>query len=211
VTAIPPDYDTDPDRWRSWKPAEDVHDVVARELRGPVLDVGCGEGHLASLLEGVEWIGVDASATQLADCPHRPVVRADMCALPFRDGAFAEVTHLWCLYHVGTPRMAVAEAHRVLRSDGRYFASTNARTSDPELVPEGYRPSSFDAEDAVDVVASAFSNVEPNRWDGHFYALETRDEVRRFCRHNHIPPERAETVAVPLWLTKRGVLVRATK
>jgi hypothetical protein len=29
--------------------------------------------------------------------------------------------------------------------------------------------------------------------------------------HNFVPAERAEQVAVPLWLTKRGVLVRAAK
>ena len=35
-------------------------------------------------------------------------------------------------------------------------------------------------------------------------------EVRACCRHNVIPPERADMVDVPLWLTKRGVLVRAS-
>jgi hypothetical protein len=32
--------------------------------------------------------------------------------------------------------------------------------------------------------------------------VETRDEVRAFCRHHFIPLERAETVDLPLWLTK---------
>src|SRR5437773_1563990 len=72
-----------------------VHETVARELRGPTLDIGCGQGRLASLLsEDVSWIGVDSSPTQLASNPHRPVVRADMRKLPYRDGMFAEVTHL---------------------------------------------------------------------------------------------------------------------
>ena len=46
----------------------------------------------------------------------RPVVLADMRALPFRNGAFAEVVHLWCLYHLDVPVVAVREAARVLRS-----------------------------------------------------------------------------------------------
>jgi hypothetical protein len=50
--AIDPDYDTDPERWNSWRPRQDVHEVVAGELSGPVLEVGCGEGRLASLLNG---------------------------------------------------------------------------------------------------------------------------------------------------------------
>lgn len=210
--ALTPDYDDDPGRWSSWRPKQDVQDVIASELEGPVLDVGCGEGRLAAALgAGVDWVGVDLSPTQLATNPHRPLVQADMRALPFRDGAFAEVAHLWCLYHVDDPGVAVAEAHRALRPAGRYFACTSSRASDPELMWDGYPQSSFDAEDAVAIVETVFSSVDADRWDEKLYALETRDEVRAFCRHNFIPVERADAVDVPLWLTKRGVLVRAQK
>jgi SAM-dependent methyltransferase len=189
-----------------------VHEIIAPELRGPVLDVGCGEGRLASLLGGaVRWVGVDTSPAQIAANPYRPVVRADMRALPFRDGAFAEVAHLWCLYHLDDPVPAIAEAARVLRPGGRYLACTAARDSDPEIMFEGYPPSTFDAEEAAGIVASAFDEVEAERWDGKFFPLQTRDEVRAYCRHNYIPAERAEHADVPLWLTKRGVLVRAAK
>lgn len=150
MTDLPPDYDSDPDRWSSGQSPRDVQEMIAPELRGPVLDVGCGEGRLGSLVaEGVFWIGVDSSPAQLAANPYRPAVLADMRALPFRDGAFAEVTHLWCLYHLDHPLVAVREAHRVLRTGGRYYASTAARDNDPEIMPEGYPPSSFDAEEAV--------------------------------------------------------------
>jgi hypothetical protein len=60
-------------------------------------------------------------------------------------------------------------------------------------------------------VASVFKHVEPQRWDSRFFWLQTRDEVRAYCRHHSIPAERADTADLPLWLTKRGVLVRATK
>ncbi len=209
---MPPDYDSDPERWQSWEAPQDVHDMIGSELQGPVLDVGCGEGRLASVLrDGTIWIGVDSSPAQLAGSPRRPVVLADMRALPFRDGEFAEVTHLWCLYHLDEPREAIAEAGRVLRSGGRYYACTAARDNDPEIMFEGNPPSPFDAEDAVAIVESVFDLVEPERWDAPFFALETREEVRAYCRHNFIPAERAETAELPLWLTKRGVLVRATK
>lgn len=127
--------------------------MIAAELRGPVLDIGCGEGRLA----------------------------------------------------------AIAEAARVLAPGGRYFACCAARTIDPEIMPEGYLPLSFDAEEAAEIVAAVFHQVEVERWDGMFFSLHTREEIRAYCRHNYIPSERAERVDVPLWLTKRGTLVRAVK
>jgi SAM-dependent methyltransferase len=210
VGVLPPDYDTDPGRWGSWESPRDVHEIVAAELHGPVLDAGCGQGRLASLLPGrIAWTGLDSSLAQLTACPARPVVCGDMTELPFRDASFAEVTHLWCLYHLDNPLAAVTEAKRVLRPGGRYYACTAARDNDPEIMPEGYPPTSFDAEEAVSVVASAFERVEAEWWDGKFFPLSTRDEVRAYCRHNFVPPERAEQAPLPLWLTKRGVLVRA--
>ncbi len=206
------DYDSDPERWQSWEPPQDVHHLVAPELSGPVLDAGCGEGRLATLLDAdVDWVGLDSSPTQLAANPFRPVVRADMGALPFRDGCFAEVTHLWCLYHLEDPSLAIAEAMRVLRPGGRYYACTAGRDNDPEIMPEGYPRSTFDAEEAEAIVGSVFESVNPERWDGKFFPLSTRTEVRAYCRHNFIPTERAEQAGLPLWLTKRGVLVRAWK
>jgi hypothetical protein len=78
-------------------------------------------------------------------------------------------------------------------------------------MPEGYPPSPFDALDAVPVVAAVFEHVEAQRWDRRFFPLSTRDEVRAYCRHHDIPSDRAERAEIPLWLTKRGVLVRARK
>jgi hypothetical protein len=75
----------------------------------------------------------------------------------------------------------------------------------------GYLASTFDAEEAARLVATIFEQVEPEYWDARFFPLETRDEVRAYCRHHRIPTERAEQAPVPLWLTKRGVLVRATR
>ena len=209
---MPPDYDTDPERWKSWQPQRDVHEIVASELSGPTLDIGCGDGRLASLLShDVSWVGLDSSRTQLAANPRRPVVLADMRQLPFRDGVFAEVTHLWCLYHNADPLDAIREAWRVLRPGGRYSACTAARTNDPELMWDGYPPTPFDAEEAEAIVSSVFARAEPLSWDDKYFPLQTREEVRAYCRHHSIPPERAEAAEVPLWLTKRGVLVRATK
>jgi SAM-dependent methyltransferase len=122
VSLLPPDYDSDPQRWESWESPQDVHEIVAPELRGPILDVGCGEGRLASLLaDGVSWVGVDSSLTELRANRFRPLVHGDMAALPFRDASFAELTHLCCLYHLQNPLDALIEAKR---SSGQVAATT---------------------------------------------------------------------------------------
>ncbi|QWF78313.1 class I SAM-dependent methyltransferase [Amycolatopsis sp. CA-230715] len=212
MSALPPDYDSEPCRWQGWRSSRDVHDLIAPELHGPVLDIGCGEGRLASSLgDDVSWVGVDSSPNQLAANPHRPVVLADMGALPFHDNTFAEVTHLWCLYHVTEPRRAVAEAARVLRPGGTYYACTSSRRNDPELMPEGYPATTFDAEDAAEIVGTAFADVSVEHWNRAFFPIETREELRAYCRHHYVPADRAERPDLPLWLTKRGCLVRAVK
>jgi SAM-dependent methyltransferase len=207
-----PDYDSDPGRWASWRAPRDVHEVIGPKLRGPVLDAACGDGRLAQALHaGVLCVGADSSPSQLDANPHSPLVRADMRALPFRDGSFAEVVHLWCLYHLDEPVEAIEEARRVLRPNGRYYAATGARDSDPELMWEGYPRSTFDAEDAAGIVGSVFGGVVEDRWDGPFVTLPTREDIRAYCRHHFIPSPRAEAVTVPLRLTKRGVLIRARR
>jgi hypothetical protein len=115
------------------------------------------------------------------------------------------------LYHLDDPHGAIAEARRILEPDRVYFAATSARDNDPEIMPEGYPRSTFDAEEAEDIVGSVFDSAVAQRWDARFFALETREEVRAYCRHNFIPLERADIAKVPLWLTKRGALVRARK
>ncbi|MGH3631284.1 MAG: methyltransferase domain-containing protein, partial [Sciscionella sp.] len=97
-----------------------------------------------------------------------------MRTLPFADAVFAEVTHLWCVYHVPDPLQAITEAARVLRPGGRYLACTAARNNDPEIKPEEYPCSPFDAEEAGEIIGT----VTLQRWDQTFFPLRTREEVR---------------------------------
>lgn len=220
MAALPPDYDTDPDRWGSrdpsWRLAADVHETVAARVsrRHPpcrLLDVGSGRGRLREVLPaGWPWVGIDSSPAQLRGERGRTVVLGDGARLPFPSATFGAVTALYVLYHLDDPTVAIAEARRVLVPGGLFFACTRSRTSDPELT-DGYPPTTFDAEDAPSLVAGVFGDdaVEVIGWDGPLLRLPDREAISRYLRTHHLPATVADRVTAPLTLTKRGCLVIA--
>jgi SAM-dependent methyltransferase len=218
MPALPSDYDSDPERCsscdRNLQAFGDIHSPVARRIVGedlaPVLDIGGGQGYLESLLPaGWPSIVVDLSPTQLADAPH-PKVRADASLLPVGDRCAGAVAALWMLYHLDDPVRAITEAARVLRPGGLFVASTSSRSNDPELT-DGYPPTPFDTEEAPDIVAAVFGDVQVEQWDGPMTYLPDREAVLRYCRSHSLHREAADRVAPPVWLTKRGCVVYAYK
>lgn len=229
MTALPPDYDSDPQRWRlarrtvqAFSTAGDVHEPVARRLLderlSPVLDVGCGDGRLAEVMTSPPWIGVDRSRT-LLDIAPRPVALADAVALPVADDSVGAACGLWVLYHLDEPTLAIQEAWRVLRPGGVFVASTSARDDSPELVQHlaAPEPSTFDAEEAAEIIGSVFApeSIEVEWWNAPFVSLPDREAVRDYLVGRCIDPDVADEVAnevdIPLAVTKRGCLVWARK
>jgi len=112
--------------WGSWDQVETFRHRAAAELvrRGPVLDVGAGDGFfLESLKEkrGIEGKGVDLSEVAAGKAARKGIeVRvADLAheKLPFEDGAFATVVLLDVLEHFFRPEQVLAEAARASSSD----------------------------------------------------------------------------------------------
>ena len=108
-------------RWR--------HRVVLPQLRGRVLDVGCGyNGLVAAYRRGAgsngspgpsghgaaESVGVDVYPWEGAD-----VIVADTAELDFPDGGFDTVTIVAALNHIPNRLDVLREAHRVLAPGGR--------------------------------------------------------------------------------------------
>jgi SAM-dependent methyltransferase len=216
MSALTPDYDSDPGRAGSFQVGwqEDVHGPVVGEKVGRILDIGSGIGRFASAIGGrMRWLGVDESPRQLATCLHRPVVRADAARLPIADRSFDAVVLLWMLYHLDDPRLALAEARRVLRPGGLVVACASNRTNDPELVPQGYPRTTFDGEEAAQIVAEVFgpTHTEVERWDAPLVSLGNRDEIAAYARSHLISPQVVENVEPPVTLTKRGCLVWARR
>jgi SAM-dependent methyltransferase len=224
--AIPPDYDRNPERFRLARSvhrlhalAPDVHERVARRFADegvtPVLDVGCGEGELARHLPAGAWIGVDASAEMLARAPE-PHLLADATALPFPDGSFGSVALLYVLYHLPDPAAALAEARRVMRAGGLVAVAAPSRDDSPELA-DALPPArlTFDAELAPELLFELFADVEVERWNAPLVELPTQTAVRDYLIgkgvQRRVAESKAESVTVPLSVTKRGALAFARK
>jgi len=71
---------------------------AAHAPQGPLIDLGCGHGRHLPLLTGTRPVfGVDRDLLSLTEAKLvRPVVRADLMELPFRDGSLAGA---WAWYN----------------------------------------------------------------------------------------------------------------
>jgi SAM-dependent methyltransferase len=229
MSALSNDYDSDPGRFLSTEkhPHDDVHPYVAARFSAAgastVLDVGGGNGKLARLLPALSMrcLLIDLSPMMLGLAP-RPSVQADGARLPVSDASVDAVAALFTLYHYDDPRVPIREARRVLRPGGLFAACSANRDSDPELahvIPDWGAASTFDAEDAVAIVASVFDapgdRVEADPWDGPLVTLSSVSDaiacLRVYRLSETAAANAAATLEFPLPLTKRGCVVYATK
>jgi SAM-dependent methyltransferase len=97
--------------------------VLTRELsallpaNGQVLDVGCGDGLLAALMQkekpNVVITGIDVL---VRDHTHIPVMKFDGTTIPFPDRSFDTVVFVDVLHHMNDPVFLLREAARVARN-----------------------------------------------------------------------------------------------
>jgi ubiquinone/menaquinone biosynthesis C-methylase UbiE len=98
-------------------------DKLGHRFRGDerLLDVGCGDGGVASLLRErvAEVVAVDVEPSdEWSDGPGLHFQVANGEQLPFGDGEFDLVHSKDSLHHMDDPARALAEYHRVLKPGG---------------------------------------------------------------------------------------------
>ncbi len=110
---------------------EQIIPMALRELDGyaRVLDVGCGEGQIARVLQSRTSVqsfvvGVDPTQGQVDVAVERSVgeqyLRSGADALPFPDGSFDAVLACLVFEHIDALDEAISEVARILRPGGRF-------------------------------------------------------------------------------------------
>ena len=108
--------------------------ICQNRPRMGILEGGCGTGHFAARVHeryGAAVFGaeLDAGAARLCgETPGLRCARADLRAIPYRDGSFDAAILMDVLSHIapGEERPVLAEIHRVLRPGGRLAIRTSA-------------------------------------------------------------------------------------
>ena len=129
-------YSVNPQSLYAW-----IFDHLQAPATGWVLDIGCGSGRLwldnqvrlparwTVILADHSAGMVQATAKELAGAGPFHFATADIQALPFADQQFDAVVATHMLYHVPDRPQAYREIRRLVRSGGRFYASTNSRTT----------------------------------------------------------------------------------
>ena len=112
--------------WRgAW--ADSLRAFLLPDGRARVVDLGCGDGHLARLLAPARVMGFDADPAQVQrargrSLPHARFDEGDAEALPVGDGAFDLAVCQALLVHLSRPSQVLREMVRVVRPGGRIAA-----------------------------------------------------------------------------------------
>ncbi len=148
--------------------------TYARDLAGGLaVDAGSGEGYGAAMLAGPTSACLALEYDDLA-CRHAAAaypdvasIRANLCALPLRDGRVDALVSLQVVEHLWSLPDFLSECHRVLRPGGLIVVTTPNRLTFSPGLARGAKPvnpfhvEEFDAEQVrMMLVNAGFADVD---------------------------------------------------
>jgi ubiquinone/menaquinone biosynthesis C-methylase UbiE len=192
--------------------------AIAEARPRKVLDAGCGDGTISSLVAVPELVCVDQSPAAVEAARSRGLDArvADVQELPFGEGEFDLVMCNHVLYHVPDRDRAIAELARVLRAGGRFVGIYSAADHHAELWeavgdPWADQPE-FGCESGAAELARHFARVE-RRQAGGASLWETRTELQEFldAYEELVGPLVAPEGPYPFVTTRRKCVLVAEK
>lgn len=100
---------------------EQTAEILAAWLPGgPILDAGCGTGHLSDRLSGAARTiyGLDLSSRMLRMGSNPRILQASIESIPFQDAYFSGAYAMRVFPHLRDPEAALSELARVVRPGG---------------------------------------------------------------------------------------------
>lgn len=177
-------FSTNPTRWFSW-----LFGRFQAPAASNVLELGCGPGWLwlanrERIPTGWHITLTDFSEGMLAEARQNlafvshpfTFAVADVQAIPYSHGSFDMVIANHMLYHAPDIPAALAEIRRVLKTGGRFYASTLADDymREFELFLPRRRPAhlSFNLDNGAALLAEQFEHVTLHRYDNTLAVTE---------------------------------------
>ncbi|MDQ4045196.1 MAG: class I SAM-dependent methyltransferase [Chloroflexota bacterium] len=184
----------------------------------PVLDVGCGDGHFASVAyrEPID-VGLDPMTRDLREAERRvpevylEVVQGSATAMPFEDASFATVVSNCVIEHIPDVDATLHEISRVLRPGGS-FATTLPSEHYPEYLLGSTLARKLGIGRIADAYGTFFNRIShhhhvdpPDVWRRRFEAvgLEVVEHHYYFSPEAHRAFDLAHYIGVPNLITKR--------
>lgn len=124
---------------KNWKPRWEIYDDFVINLQNPqhiCLDLGCGNNdELSPDSEFHFKFGMDLLSPKPDNTGKIPFARSDLYILPLKAKSVDVVLLRYVAEHIGDPRQAFSEIHRVLKPGGKVLILTTNRNSPLILLP----------------------------------------------------------------------------
>jgi ubiquinone/menaquinone biosynthesis C-methylase UbiE len=197
--AIHQRFSTNPYGWMHW-----VFDhILDLPADAKILELGCGPGYLwkenANRIPSMWDITLSDLSPGMLDSAWRNLVvtgrsyrfrEIDAQSIPFEDETFDAVIANHMLYHLPDKPKAIAEIERVLKTGGRFFATTVGGTHLKEIT-EWFRQIHkskvwesfthlFTLENGLDQLKPFFPNVTVSRYEDNLHVTELEPLIAYF-------------------------------